>query len=100
MKNQIFKARTIGVGDYTTEEAIEWGVTGPGLRATGFNWDWRKLTGDPENRFVIQAQKQKKPLREGLFRLFCSCAAYWITSTCFFTTMTRRLSTKVSPVTR
>jgi len=42
IKNAIFKARTIGIGVFTTEEAIEWGITGPGLRATGYNWDYRK----------------------------------------------------------
>jgi len=42
MKNSIFKARTVGIGAYTTKEAIEWGITGAGLRATGYNFDYRK----------------------------------------------------------
>ena len=42
IRNRIFKARTVGIGVYTTKEAIEWGITGSGLRATGFDWDYRK----------------------------------------------------------
>jgi NADH-quinone oxidoreductase subunit C/D len=42
MQNGTIKRRTQGVGAYNTREAIDWGATGPGLRATGFAWDYRK----------------------------------------------------------
>ena len=42
MQNSLLKRRTVDVGAYSAEEAIEWGVTGPGLRATGYSWDMRK----------------------------------------------------------
>lgn len=42
MDNSILQQRTKGIGVYTTEEALDWGVTGPGLRATGMGFDWRR----------------------------------------------------------
>jgi NADH-quinone oxidoreductase subunit C/D len=42
LNGKILRARTEGIGEYTLDEAIEWGVTGAGLRAAGLEWDWRK----------------------------------------------------------
>ncbi len=43
LHNRIFKARTQGVGAFSIDEGIEWGATGPMMRATGSPWDMRKL---------------------------------------------------------
>jgi NADH-quinone oxidoreductase subunit C/D len=42
MRNSILRGRTIGIGEYGTAEALDWGATGPGLRATGLAFDYRK----------------------------------------------------------
>ena len=42
VKNSIVRTRSVGVAQYNKDEALAWGVTGPGLRATGVNFDLRK----------------------------------------------------------
>jgi len=42
IKNSILVARSVGVAQYNKDEALAWGVTGPGLRATGVDFDLRK----------------------------------------------------------
>jgi NADH-quinone oxidoreductase subunit D len=41
-KNPIWKERTMGVGQMPVEQMIDWGITGPMLRAAGISWDARK----------------------------------------------------------
>ncbi len=41
-ENRIWKRRTVGVGVLSPEAALDWGVTGPMLRASGIDFDLRK----------------------------------------------------------
>jgi NADH-quinone oxidoreductase subunit C/D len=80
LKNRILKARTIGIGVYTAREAIEWGVTGSGLRAAGYDWDYRKKrpysgiekfefdvplgkNGDCYDRALVRMEEMRQSLR-------------------------------------
>ncbi|MGE5419641.1 MAG: NADH-quinone oxidoreductase subunit C/D [Chloroflexota bacterium] len=80
VKNRIFKGRTIGIGAYTAQEAVEWGVTGPGLRSTGIDWDYRKKrpysgydnfdfevpvgsNGDCFDRTIVRMEEMRQSLR-------------------------------------
>ena len=40
--NRIWQKRTIGVGEISAEAAIDIGITGPALRASGVDWDLRR----------------------------------------------------------
>ncbi|URJ30443.1 NADH-quinone oxidoreductase subunit C/D [Candidatus Blochmannia vicinus (nom. nud.)] len=42
LENSILKKRACGIGAYNAKEALDWGVTGAGLRATGIDFDIRK----------------------------------------------------------
>lgn len=41
-ENRIFKIRTVDIGKINAEDALNWGFTGPMIRASGLPWDLRK----------------------------------------------------------
>jgi NADH-quinone oxidoreductase subunit D len=41
-ENRIWKQRTVGIGVISAKDAIDYGLTGPALRASGVLWDIRK----------------------------------------------------------
>jgi NADH-quinone oxidoreductase subunit C/D len=80
MRNGILRARAIGIAQYNTKEALEWGVTGPNLRSTGLNYDLRKVrpysgyqnfdfeipltaNGDAYDRATIRIEEMRQSLR-------------------------------------
>ena len=44
MRNRIFMDRTIGVGEISAERALNYGFTGPNLRAAGVDYDVRVMS--------------------------------------------------------
>lgn len=80
IRNSVLKARTQGIAQYNTAEALAWGVTGPNLRATGLDYDLRKQrpysgyqnfefdtalasNGDAYDRALVRIEEMRQSLR-------------------------------------
>lgn len=78
--NRIFKQRTVDIGIVSKEQAIDWGFTGPCLRASGVAWDLRKSqpydvysqmdfdvpvgkTGDCYARYLVRVEEMRQSLK-------------------------------------
>ena len=79
-RNRIFIDRTQGVGVLSREEAVDYGVTGPNLRASGVEYDLRKThpylvyqqldfeipvgtTGDCYDRYLVRMEEMRQSVR-------------------------------------
>ena len=79
-ENRIWKQRLVDVGVITLEQALDWGLTGPLLRSTGYSWDLRKsqpyevynkmnfdvpigTRGDCYDRYCIRIEEMRQSLR-------------------------------------
>ena len=78
--NRIFKQRLVDIGTVTAAEAVDWGFTGPMLRASGLAWDLRKAqpydayaemdfdipigkNGDCYDRYLVRMEEMRQSLR-------------------------------------
>ncbi|MFA4994850.1 MAG: NADH-quinone oxidoreductase subunit D [Bdellovibrionales bacterium] len=78
--NRIFRQRTVDIGVVTKEQALDWGFSGPMLRASGVAWDLRKAqpydvydqinfdipvgkTGDCFARYLVRIQEMRQSVR-------------------------------------
>lgn len=78
-ENRIWKQRLVDVGVITLEHALDWGLTGPLLRSTGYAWDLRKAQpydiyenvnfsipvgrkGDCYDRYCIRIEEMRQSL--------------------------------------
>jgi NADH-quinone oxidoreductase subunit D len=78
--NKIFRDRMEGVGAFTREQAIAWGLTGPIGRACGLDYDVRKdypysvydrfefdvpvgTTGDCFDRYLVRVEEMRQSIR-------------------------------------
>nr|QYB21924.1 NADH-plastoquinone oxidoreductase subunit 7 [Papuacedrus papuana] len=71
-RNPIFLKRVEGVGIISREEAIDWSLSGPMLRASGIQWDLRKVDHYEcydELDWEIQWQKEGDSLARYLLRI-------------------------------
>jgi NADH-quinone oxidoreductase subunit D len=79
-KNGIWVGRTIGLGAMTAEEALNWGLSGPMLRASGVAYDVRKdfpyldyetydfdvpvgSAGDVYDRYLVRVEEIRQSVR-------------------------------------
>ena len=79
-KNPIFLARTKGIGILTSEMALNFGITGPNLRASGINLDLRKTnpysvyseldftvctaqSGDSYDRYAVRMAEMRESIK-------------------------------------
>jgi NADH-quinone oxidoreductase subunit D len=79
-RNPLFLDRTLGIGKISGEDALNIGMTGPGLRASGVVWDLRKTRpysgyeqyefelpthteGDVYARYLVRVQEMRESLK-------------------------------------
>ena len=79
-ENRIFKQRTVDIGVVSADDAMDWGWSGPNLRASGIAWDLRKAQpydgyekmdfdvpvgkrGDCYDRYLVRVYEMRESLK-------------------------------------